>query len=278
MSTLLEQPWLLNAVSNALNSKSSDPLFYDRLENDLLSRLFLYILEKDTKEDLKLKEIWDFVCFCREHAQHSKSQILQDLWVLFKFSEKKAGFFVEFGACDGLHLSNTYLLEKQYGWTGILAEALPFWNKNLRDNRNVFIDSRVVHRTTGDKVKFNHVIENPDLSRLTMNVPNDIHERNGNRKRHEAITVETVTINDLLKTYDAPQYIDYLSIDTEGTEAEIIQSIDFGYYKFGLITVEHAGESSKRDIIFERLKREGYRRWNTIFSRWDDWYVGELQK
>lgn len=121
MSMLLKQPWLLNAVSNALNSESSDPLFYERLENDLLSRLFLYILEKDAKEDLKLKEIWDFVCFFESTHGIPSHRFYKTCGYCLSF-QKKGWFFVEFGACAGLHSSNAYLLKKQYGWTGILAE------------------------------------------------------------------------------------------------------------------------------------------------------------
>src|ERR1017187_1984592 len=51
----------------------------------------------------------------------SKSQLRQDLMVLSELDFKRGGYFVEFGATNGVTLSNTYLLEKEYGWTGILA-------------------------------------------------------------------------------------------------------------------------------------------------------------
>ena len=73
-----------------------------------------------------------------------------------------------------------------------------------------------------------------------------------------------------------PDVIDYLSIDTEGSELEILQTFDFDAYKFRLITVEHAGEKEKREKICSLLESKGYNRWLPILSRWDDWYIGPV--
>lgn len=47
------------------------------------------------------------------------SQIGQDIEVLKFYNNKHRGFFIEIGASDGITLSNTYLLEKNYNWKGI---------------------------------------------------------------------------------------------------------------------------------------------------------------
>lgn len=42
--------------------------------------------------------------------------------MLSELDFKRDGFFVEFGATDGFQGGNTYLLEKEFGWRGIVGE------------------------------------------------------------------------------------------------------------------------------------------------------------
>jgi hypothetical protein len=65
----------------------------------------------------------------------SKAQLRQDLFVLTHLDFKTHGFFVEFGATDGIHLSNSYLLEREFHWSGILAEPAKSFEVALRQNR-----------------------------------------------------------------------------------------------------------------------------------------------
>ena len=76
----------------------------------------------------------------------------------------------------------------------------------------------------------------------------------------------------MLEKHDAPSLIDYLSIDTEGSEYEILRAHDFEKFKFKIITVEH-NYSNRRNNIFELLTANGYTRKHTKLSYFDDWYV-----
>jgi hypothetical protein len=66
--------------------------------------------------------------------------------------------------------------------------------------------------------------------------------------------------------------VDYLTVDTEGSEFEILKGFDFGKYEIGLITVEH-NHTPNRDRIYQLLSRNGFVRKFDGLSQWDDWYV-----
>ena len=82
-------------------------------------------------------EAFDFLVFALANSRRSYAQLAQDLWVLFETGEQRGGFFVEFGAGDGVLLSNTCLLEREYHWRGVLAEANPVFHDCLRRNRRI---------------------------------------------------------------------------------------------------------------------------------------------
>lgn len=64
-----------------------------------------------------------------------------------------------------------------------------------------------------------------------------------------------------------------MSVDTEGSELEILRGFDFGKYDIRIITVEHNGVEPDRSQIFELLSGLGYERRLTALSNFDDWYV-----
>jgi len=204
-----------------------------------------------------------------EYKKKSKAQLKQDLFVLNQLNYKKNGYFVEFGATDGISMSNTYLLEKEFNWNGILSEPAKCWHKELRKNRNVFIEEKCVWKTTNEEILFNEV-KSSSLSTIVGFGDTDSHSKS--RENKEQYTVKTISLLDLLRNYNAPNIIDYLSIDTEGSEYVILNNFDFEEYCFKIITVEH-NYTPHRKKIFDLLTSKGYKRLYENYSMFDDWYV-----
>jgi FkbM family methyltransferase len=204
-----------------------------------------------------------------ENISESHSQLKQDLFILAQSNFKKNGFFVEFGATDGVKLSNTYLLERKFNWTGILAEPARCWHQNLKSNRKAIIETRCVWEKTGSIVEFNEAFES-ELSTVSSFSDSDLHSLS--RKSIKKYNVETISLLDLLIKHNAPHIIDYLSIDTEGSELSIMKAFDFNQYKFKIITCEH-NYSQTREEIYNLLINNGYVRIFEEMSDFDDWYI-----
>jgi FkbM family methyltransferase len=220
-------------------------------------------------------ELRDFVF---SNLQYSNSQIQQDLlasWVTYKLRTgkfkalKEPKYFVEFGATNGFQLSNTFFLEKFENWKGLLAEPAKVWHIELLSVRNCEIDLRCVFSESGETLMFTETSD-PELGTLSRYSDWDNHaeERQGGRNYE----VETVSLYDLLSEHQSPSYIDYLSIDTEGSEFEILRVFDFERYSFGLISVEHNFTASRHELN-QILTGAGYHRVLDEVSGQDDWYV-----
>ena len=205
-----------------------------------------------------------------EALESSRSQNHQDLFALSSAEFKRDGFFVEFGATNGLNLSNTHLLEKEFDWRGILAEPAKSYQAELRANRpRAIIEELCVWKDSNDILVFNET-SNRDLS--TIDRFSDLDEHRDSRKSGQKYEVGTISLQDLLLKHGAPKFIDYLSIDTEGSEFEILSAFDFTSYTFGVITCEH-NYTPARERIFELLTSHGYIRKFPELSLFDDWYV-----
>ncbi|MEO0343085.1 MAG: FkbM family methyltransferase [Pseudomonadota bacterium] len=200
---------------------------------------------------------------------NSYAQLYQDLFVLSETGFKKDGYFVEFGATNGISLSNTYLLEGEFGWSGILAEPARPWHDALQSNRSAKVDFRCVWRETGEMLEFS---ESDVGEYSTLGAFAHLERHTKNRIVANRYDVPTVSLLDLLKDHNAPRLIDYLSIDTEGSELEILKAFDFDAYDIRIITVEH-NHTPDRKHIYKLLTAKGFVRKYEKLSKFDDWYV-----
>ena len=207
-----------------------------------------------------------------QNSPYSKSQLQQDLLVGYFYPENNSErYFVEFGATDGVSLSNTYFLEKTLGWRGLLCEPAKIWQNQIKSNRNCEIDFRCVHPFSQGEVKFSEA-RSPELSSISSFADNDLHA--SSRVQSKDYLVPTVSLNDLLTEHQSPRVIDYLSIDTEGSEFEILQNFPFEKWQISIITVEH-NYSKNRLLLDQLLISKGYVNILVETSLFDGWYVSK---
>jgi FkbM family methyltransferase len=229
---------------------------------------------RDAAEDIRFLSSMrrSYVAQLLDYLTRSKSQNRQDLFVLAELGFPTGGYFVEFGATDGDTGSNSYLLEKDFSWHGIVAEPARCWHERLRANRSCFIDTACVWRETGTMLPFCEVDRFPALSTINKFRNSDSHS--SERGSAKAYQVETISLRDLLAKHGAPRDIDYISIDTEGSELDILEGFNFDEYRPRIITCEH-NFTQAREGIHALLTRHGYKRRFEALSKYDDWYVFE---
>lgn len=158
------------------------------------------------------------------------SQLKQDLWVLNKLNQKKGGKFIEVGANDGIHLSNTYLLEKNFGWTGVLVECDPDILYNLHQNRP---DSIIINKACYSE------------SNLTLSFMSDNDSTMSGLNSSGNTSVQSISLNDIC---DHVNEIDYISLDIEGYELNALSTFNFDKYNVKCWTIEHNLDGTQESI------------------------------
>jgi FkbM family methyltransferase len=182
----------------------------------------------------------------------SYSQFGQDRFVAEAvYAGKRGGYFVEAGAGDGLWISNTLLLERRYGWTGILIEPTSAFAALQRNRPGCICDNSGLAGEEGNITMVEifdrgqagispAAKDNLLLSRSIKDTrQGDLAGMNsywGVAQRQYLIKARPLA--DVLKAHRAPKRIDYLSLDVEGFEFEILRLFPFDEYEFGCLSIE----------------------------------------
>lgn len=197
-----------------------------------------------------------FYYFIIKNAKISYSQVFQDLFVLNELGLKKKGTFIEIGGGDGKNISNTYLLEKKYFWKGLICEP----DKRLHNKIKKYRKSKIIKNpivNTCKKVNF-----------YQSSLYNSSIIKTINSKKTK---LNGLSLNRLIKK-NIKGSVDYISIDTEGNEYEILKNFNFKKFKIKIFTIEHNFRNN-RQKIFKIMCKNGYKRKHKLLSYMDDWYV-----
>lgn len=197
------------------------------------------------------------------------SQCKQDAYLYEHiFKDKPNGVFVDIGANDGITLSNTYFFEKQMGWTGICIEPIPEIFARLKSNRNCICIQGCIADKAGTQSflrvrspaygteMLSGIIDKYD-QRHIQRIQKEVKRTGGST---EILSVPCYTLTQLLIEHNI-HHVDYLSLDTEGGELDILKSIDFSKIDIDVIDVEN----NYRSHAFQQLLEPyGYKKIATL--------------
>lgn len=177
------------------------------------------------------------------------------------FSRKRDGIFVEVGANDPVAGSQTWLLE-QNGWRGVLVEPQALLCKKLRPARPRSQVFQVACSRPGSEGEAELVLAEND-GNATLQPQRDSHGIHYVGAERVRIT----TLDSVLQAAGISR-MDFLSLDVEGHEIDVMCGLDFKKYKPSLILIE----DGVRDLTKHRfLKNRGYKlvRRTTL----NNWYI-----
>lgn len=205
-----------------------------------------------------------------------KSQLYQDIFAEFIMQGENKKTFFEFGATDGFELSNSYTLENEYKWTGVLSEPSPQWHEALKQNRpKTKIITDCVWSESEKELNF-FISDVGVLSSLEEFKENDKISMPGNTKARikagKTIKVKTISLNDVIIKYFDSVCPSYLSIDTEGSEFEILKNFNFEKHRPKVLTIEH-NFTDIQTKIDELMFSNNYIRVFKKLTSFDAWYV-----
>lgn len=206
------------------------------------------------------------------------SQIEQDKYYVENIIKyKQNGFFLEIGGYDGITGSNTYFLEKNLNWKGIIVECNPTLVKKCKETRSSFVCDKALYEKDNNELIFtipegDEIIGGKEQLGGIKNLlkAESIRAFQNSYKKSKDITVQTININTLLESHKIYN-IDYVSLDVEGAELSILKTWDFNKHKVKFLTVEHGNVSHYQNAINKELVKKGFILHRN--NKWDDEYI-----
>ena len=165
------------------------------------------------------------------------SQYGQDTFFALLF-DGEPGFFVDVGARDGINISNTYLLEKRYGWKGICIEPHSGFYRRLVKNRQSLNLQCAVADVGAEKSTLEFAQWRRGARGHSGLVSVDYrHTGLLEQAKHEVVTVDVYSLEAIFEE-NGVQVVDLLDVDVEGAEYSVVRSINFDKCRINYITVE----------------------------------------
>jgi len=182
------------------------------------------------------------------------AQTGQDKWIE-PYVKKQNGVYVEFGALDGLIFSNTAYFAFKYNWTGVLVEPDGRYSGKLQINRpDAKVFTGVVVCPKGlDKVDF-AISKNEGWSGIKSSY--------NNSRWMETIQQTQNSMDCIDLNVICPDFVDFMSVDTEGSEFSIFKTFDFQKHDVRFIQVEQIvetqGQRNNEQQLTDFMSQKGY--------------------
>ncbi len=197
--------------------------------------------------------------------------IRKDVEVWKYFKTLTHGVFVELGAHDGIENSQTRHYEVNQQWTGLLIEANPHSFARLQQSNRT---ATKIHGVVGPGIQEVTFLSADAAQLSTIREFSSDYHLNRLRREGGKIVETRVQMRPLQYWLDLYHltHVHFLSLDTEGSEYEVLQTIQFNRTTFDILLIEISERRETQEPIYQFLKDRGYTRWNHPVGNQDDYY------
>lgn len=196
-------------------------------------------------------------------------QTFNDKWLIESFFRgMRNGFFIDAGGADGQSESATLLLEKEFGWKGVIVEPCKEFYEKLIKIRS----SKCIHAALSEKDGISTFITAKSdmfLSGLADNI-SEWHKDNVYKEGYISEEVQTISPKTLLMN-NCPPIIDLIAFDMEGSELKVLKAFPFDQYFVKLFIIE-ISNFMVRDLMFNNGFLEIRNQFNTECP-WENYFI-----
>jgi FkbM family methyltransferase len=196
----------------------------------------------------------------KEEYSPSRAQFGQDLWALEYHNHKRDGTYLEIGVHDGEKENNTVMMDQEYGWRGVCIDPMM---KNMEKRScqqfNVALGSEP------GEADFRYGDGSFDKGDQGLSGLDKFATSDDNKQWKDAVSnfkikkVQVRTPEDVFKEANLPSTIDYMSLDVEGAEMDILRSFPFDKYCVKYATIETNNDKEKEKEMEEFMTQRGYK-------------------
>lgn len=186
----------------------------------------------------------------------------EDLVALKFFKNKKKGFYVDIGCYHPTHINNTYLLYKK-GWNGINIDVSQFSIDLFKFMRPDDLNYKCAVSETNKKVNLYYQKEHSQLTSINKLTAKKFIKGRLKKKIINSYSLEEILSWGKYKDYE----IDFLDVDVEGADLQVLKGLNFSKRKPKLICVEIHQKNFRKHKIYRFLIKKKYKLiWQQSFS------------
>jgi FkbM family methyltransferase len=214
------------------------------------------------------RRIWYFLIW-DPWVNRSWSQEGEDILLDRIFGSKKNGFYVDVGAHHPMRFSNTYFFYRK-GWKGINIDAMPGSMKEFEKyrRRDINLELGVAQQ---ESILDYYIFNEPALNTFSVKVTQK-HKSNKNYYVKKIIKIKVKPLREILDYHLKNRKIDFLNVDVEGFDLNVLQSNDWSKYRPRFVLAEILGNSLlsiNKNKVVQFMRKHGYKvcakQMNTVF-------------